>query len=128
MPAMLTKEEKNKVLRSIVWDYQVDGQKLMEVMTGSRDAEGPFNKERIFLRMLERLPWYDILNLVGIKFLQENLTYKRIAQLHQPHQRNRYERIRKILHREPLSFSGWNPCHRQKYRSTLLSNRWHRAQ
>ncbi len=124
---MLTHKEKCQILCSIVWDYQVDGEKLLEVLTGFRETEGPFNQEKLFLRMLERLPWHDILGLVGIEFVKHNLIPQRIAKLHLPQQRNRYERIRKILHGEPLSFSGWNPRHRQKYQSTLLSNRWHRT-
>ena len=125
---MLSHKEKCQILRSIVWDYQVDGEKLLKVLAGLRQTEGPFTQEKLFLRALERLPWHDILEIVGIDFVRHNLVPQRIAKLHLPQQRNRYERIRKILLGEPISFSGWNPRHRQKYRDALLSNRWHRSQ
>ena len=119
---MPTDSQELSLLKSVVWDYRVDEAELREVLLGLREKAGPFDQEKIFLRVLERLPWHDILQIIGIDRLTQFLTPERIAKLRFPEQRQRYERIRKILHREPISFSGWDPRHRETYKRSLLSN------
>jgi hypothetical protein len=123
---MITSKQKRRIIQSLVWDYDVQEDRLLEVLLGFREKEGPFNQERIFLRALERLPWHDILAIMGKERVTQLLSPERIAKLRFPGERRRYERIRKILRGEPVSFSGWNPIHRETYRRSLLSNRWYR--
>ncbi len=123
---LMSKAEKEKLLETIAWDYNVKGDRLLEVLVGLRKKEGPFNQDKILLRILERLPWHDVLGLVGKDLLMELLTEDLIARLRFPEQRRRYERIRKILQGTPLPFSGWDISHREAYKRSLLSNRWYR--
>ena len=118
--------EQLETIKSIVWDYQIDEEGLLNVLLGVQDKEGPFDQEKIFIRVLERLPWHKILQILGRERVKQLLTSNLIAKLRFPEQRDRYERIRKILYGEPISFSGWDPSHREKYKRSLLSNRWHR--
>jgi hypothetical protein len=123
---MITITEKRRIIKSLVWDYHIREDRLLEVLLGLREKEGPFDQLKIFLRMLERLPWHDILALMGKEKIIRLLTPEHIAKLRFPEQRKRYERIRKILQGEPVPLSGWDPCHRETYRRSLLSNRWYR--
>ena len=125
---MMTASEKENLLKSVTWDYRVRTDRLLQVLHGLREREGPFDQDKILLRVLERLPWHDVLELVGEDLLKRLLTSERIASLRFPEQRRRYDRVRKILQGEPLSFSGWDPRHREAYRRSLLSNRWYRTQ
>jgi hypothetical protein len=125
---MMTKAEKQNILKSIAWDYDVQGDSLLDVFIGLREKAGPFDQDKLLLRVLERLPWHDVLELTGKDLLKQLLTPERIAGLCFPEQRRRYDRIRKILQGEPVSFSGWDPRHREAYRRSLLSNRWYRTQ
>lgn len=124
----MTVIEKENALRSIAWDYQVRGDRLLQVLHGLQEREGPFDQEKLLLRVLERLPWHDVLDLIGKDRLKELLTPERIARLRFPEQRRRYDRIRRILQGENVSLSGWDPRHREAYRRSLLSNRWYRTQ
>lgn len=124
---MMTTAEKQDTLKSIVWDYHVQGDRLLDVLLGLREKEGPFEQDKLLLRVLERLPWHDVLELTGKDLLKQLLTSERIARLRLPEQRKRYDRIRKILQGESVSFSGWDPRHREAYRRSLLSNRWYRT-
>ncbi|MEA2038497.1 MAG: nucleotidyl transferase AbiEii/AbiGii toxin family protein [Thermodesulfobacteriota bacterium] len=90
------------------------------MLLGLRAKEGPFDQGKIFLRALERLPWHDILEVMGKKRIMQLLTPEQISKLRFPEQRRRYERIRKILQGEPVSLSGWDPQHRETYRRTLF--------
>ena len=123
---MITPDEKRRIIRSLGWDYDVQEDRLLEVLLGLREKEGPFDQERIFLRVIERLPWHDIVQIMGTERIIQLLTPERIAKLRFAGQRRRYERIRKILRGEPVSLSGWNPIYRETYQRSLLSNRWYR--
>ncbi len=123
---MLTRTEKSNILKSIVWDYHVQEDKLLDVLLGIREKEGTFDQTKIFIRALERLPWHDILEIIGKERIKSLLTPDLISNLRIPEQQQRYDRIRKILHGEPISFSRWNPIHRETYKNSLLSNRWYR--
>lgn len=123
---MMSEAQKYNIIKSLVWDYHVREDRLLEVLLGLQEKEGPFDQTKIFLRVLERLPWHDILAIMGKERIKELLTPDRIKKLRFPEQRKRYERIRKILQGEPVSLSGWNPIHRETYKQSLLSNRWYR--
>ncbi len=127
MAGYSTDTQKYNILKSLAWDYHVHGDRLFEVLIGLRRKEGPFDQEKIFIRVIERLPWHDVLKIMGREKVKQLLTPECIAKLRFPEQRQRYERIRKILHGEPLSLSGWDPRHRETYKRSILSNRWHRS-
>lgn len=114
-------------LRGIIWDYDVDPDELFEVITGKREKAGPFDAERIFVRMLERLSWYELIELLGLEFIKNHLSKDVIRKIRFKALRGRYETIRKVLSGDPLSFSGWDHEYREKIKYTLLSNRWYRA-
>ena len=114
-------------LRGIIWDYDVDPDELFEVITGKREKSGPFDAERIFVRMLERLSWYELIELLGLEFIKNHLSEDIIRKIRFKALRGRYETIRKVLSGDPLSFSGWDPEYREKIKYTLLSNRWYRT-
>jgi hypothetical protein len=115
-------------LKSIIWDYDVAPGELYEVITGQRAKAGPFTFERLFVRMLERLSWYELIDLLGMEYLKQRLSQQIIDKVRFKTLRGRYENVRKVLSGEPLSFSGWNPEYREEIKHTLLSNRWYRAQ
>jgi len=62
------------VLKSIIWDYDVSPGELYEVITGQRPKAGPFTFDRLFVRMLERLSWYELIDLLGMEYIKEHLT------------------------------------------------------
>ncbi len=125
------RRNKKKVLRllqKIVWDYQIDPQELYAVLESRRQRIFHFDEEKILLRMLERLAWYDILEIVGLEKIEQRLTRELIGKLRNADLRDKYERVRKILQGEPLPVSGWDPEYREKIKATLLSNRWYRTE
>ena len=128
---MIPAEEKDRIrgiMRHAVWDYAVDPYELYEVAIGKRGKVGHFDAERVLLRMLERLPWYDVLDLLGVDGLRTLLVPRVIARTRHEDVRERYEYVRRILQGETLPLSGWDPASREKVRHTLLSHRWYRAE
>ena len=117
-----------EIMSHIIWDYDIDPLDLYEVVTGHRDKVGHFDSKRVLIRMIERLSWYDLVNLLGIDFLKDNITPEIINGIRHKDFREKYEFVRKVLQGEAVSFSGWNPEYREKIKHTLLSNRWYSAQ
>ncbi|HEY9593536.1 MAG TPA: hypothetical protein VHE79_03605 [Spirochaetia bacterium] len=113
-------------MKHIVWDYDVDPYELYEVVSGKRDAVGHFDAKRVLARMLERLSWYDLLDLLGVETLRARLTPELIAGLRHQDVRERYEHVRNLLQNKAVSVSGWDPRYREKVRNSLLSHRWYR--
>jgi len=127
MQNVAEKKKIENILAKIIWDYDVKPYDLYLVLAGKREAAGPFTTEKIFIRMLERLSWYDLLDIVGLDFLKRNLTGELIKNIRFHDLREKYEFVRKILQGEAVSFSGWSVEYREKIESTLLSNRWYRT-
>ena len=115
-------------LKTIIWDYDVSPGELYEVITGQRPKAGPFTFDRLFVRMLERLSWYELIDLLGMEYIKEHLTPDIIGKIRFKTLRGRYETVRKLLSGHPVSFSGWHPQYREEIKHTLLSNRWYRTQ
>jgi hypothetical protein len=124
----MNKEAVQSALKGIIWDYHVDPDDLFEVLAGKREMAGPFNAERLFVRMLERLPWYELIETLGIKYIKDRLSESIIKKIRFKTLRGRYETVRKVLSGDTLSFSGWDSEYREKIKHTLLSNRRYRAQ
>lgn len=126
---LMTRDRKliERVLKPILWDYDVEAYAFFLTAAGEREAAGCFDQERARIRMLERLSWYDLVRLFGIEGLGSMLTHELIAKLRHGEMREKYEFARKILQGEAVSFTGWSPEYREKTKHTLLSNRWYRA-
>ena len=122
------RERISRIMKHILWDYDIDPYELYEVVIGKRERVGHFDEKRVLQRMLERLSWYDLLDLLGVDILRERLVSETIARIRRSDVRERYEHIRRILHKEAVPLSGWDPEYREKVRHTLLSHRWYRAE
>jgi hypothetical protein len=124
----MNKSEIQKLLKPIIWDYNLDPYDLFELVVGTKKQAGNFTPETALVRMLERLSWYDLVNLFGIEALTHLITPEIISRLRLRELQEKYEFVRKVLQGETVSFSGWSPEYREKIRHTLLSDRWYRTQ
>ena len=115
-------------LKPLFWDYVVDPAEAYDVLMGRRRQAGPFDWERLLIRLLERLPWYDLLEVLGPEGVKSALTPEIIQKLRFPYLKERYEFIRRTLHAEPVSFTGWNPENRARVGAAFLSHRRYGAQ
>ncbi len=125
----MTREDKLKTIAGIYWDYHIDPEEYLGILEGTHPDHGPWlNRDKIVIRMLERLYWYTLVDFFGMDGLKEVITPVVIVRLRFPFMRRKYEYIRKVLHGEPVSDSGWGNKGDERYSYPLLSNRWYRAQ
>ena len=124
----LNKTAIKSALMEIIWDYDCDPDELFEVISGKRTKAGPFDLKRLFVRMLERLSWYELIELLGMDYIREHLTEEVVGKIRFKTLRGRYETVRNVLSGNFVSFPGWNSEYSKKIKHTLLSNRWYRTQ
>jgi hypothetical protein len=125
---MLQEDEIRSKMKTIIWDYDIDPYELYEIAIGKRDRVAHFDFERVMIRMLERMQWYDLLDIFGVDFFKEKLTKSLIEKIKIKEIRHKYEFAREFLQGETISVSGWSPEYRKEIRNTLLSDRWYRLE
>ena len=120
-------EKKRNALLNIFWDYNTDLLPLEKIIKRDLKSIDDYEFKLILNRMLERLNWYELLDILGIDLIKQLLTPEIIGKLRNEGLKERYETIRPILFKEPLPVSGWDPEYRKRVKTTLLSNRWYRT-
>jgi hypothetical protein len=126
-PALKKNDKIRRLLKPYLWDYTTDPIAFFSfVKTGKRSGPMPLDLNRSIIRLLERMPWYDLIGLFGLLGLKKMITRERIALLRDPLLKEQYEFARQLLHKEPVSVSGWRPEYRKKIKATLLSDRRYR--
>jgi hypothetical protein len=118
-------EEKYNTLKKIFWDYNIELLPLNKIVNMQFDEIDKYEFELIINRMLERLSWIDLLDILGVDKLKEILGSGSLNKLRRRDLKERYERIRRILYKESLPLSGWDPEYIKGIKTTLLSNRWY---
>lgn len=122
---MHIKKETNQILKRIKWDYSISDDDITAVIRGEQEYAGHWNYNKLLIRMLETLSWYELLEIVGQEQLKEKLVPEILLKLRNSDMQAKYERIGKILRKEPVSFTRWNPEYCQKLRDSFFSNRWY---
>ena len=115
------------IIEKILWDYHIPAENVYLVICGKKATCAHWDFDAIFIRLLERLNWYDLLHVFGLNKIKEELTAERIAKLYNPELKNHYERLQRILHGKPVPFTKWGPEFSEKIKDSLFSNRWYSA-
>jgi hypothetical protein len=78
---MLTREEKIKLMKPLMWDYKYSYEECLEVLEGKRKTVGHYTEETLFRKLLESYPWFTIINLLPLERIMELLTEQTIQKL-----------------------------------------------
>ncbi|MBM4158769.1 MAG: hypothetical protein FJ216_08335 [Ignavibacteria bacterium] len=119
---MLSRKDIKKV-KKVFWDYKVNLNPLFEYLKDTKNYN--HKVERILIRMFERLFWYDLISILGIENIRKIITKDFISKIRFTDLQEKYEFARKLLQKETLPASGWNSENREKFKTTVLSNRWY---
>ena len=93
----MLKEQRQKLLKSLMWDYSIPVEDLEEVFSGKKEKAGHYNKKLLFVKMLETYPWFTIIQFFTIEEIKLLLTDDVIKKLRMPSLRNKYGFIKKRL-------------------------------
>jgi hypothetical protein len=89
--------ERQKLLRQIIWDYSISSEEIEAVLTGEKKSAGHFNREMIFLKLIESYSWFTVLQLLTPTEIKHLLTNKVISKLRSPALKKKYEFVQKRL-------------------------------
>lgn len=124
----MTPKKISKILKPILWDTKIEPSVFYSIALGEVKESKWINQQYAMIRILERLNWYELIELFGLELIKKFLTKDLINKLRFPEMREKYEFIRKVLQGEAVSFSGWDTEAGNRFKDALLSNRWYRLE
>ena len=112
-------------MRSLNWDCLDTHEDMLAVIEGRLESSGAFNREKLFVRSMERLSWYYFLGLWGLETIRELYTPQLAGRIWPKSLRKRYDFALAVLRREPLPPARWGDEHYKQMWRPIFSNRWY---
>lgn len=53
-------KRRSRIIQHAYWDRAIDPDEVVEILAGNRPPVGWLTPERILIRLLESVPWYDV--------------------------------------------------------------------
>ena len=94
---MYPREEKLKLMKGLMWDYNIPPEHCLEVLEGTRKNAGHYTEATLFRKLIETYPWFTLLKLLSSKRILELLTDQTIHSVRFKSLIPKYEFIRSIL-------------------------------
>jgi len=64
-----------------MWDYNIPKEDIEKLLSGKIERAGHYDREGLFLKMLQSLSWFTLVRTLGIEFIKENLSEKIITKI-----------------------------------------------
>jgi hypothetical protein len=93
-------------LKAMLWDIPEPQRIELAERILINPVESFKNDNQLFIKALNSLTWYELLQLVGKQCLYDLLTDLTIASVFPPKRRDHYRNARRLLSKYALSFSG----------------------
>jgi hypothetical protein len=119
----LSRDEKLNLMQNLNWDYDVSHADMLAVIEGSLEKAGPFTRDRLFVRSLERIPWHYVVMLWGVEAIKALYTEDVARRIWPRDRRKHFDFALAILRREPVSTPGWGDEYYSSMRNRFFSNR-----
>jgi hypothetical protein len=121
----LSYDDKIELMKTINWDYLDTPEDMLLVIEGSLESSGAFERNKLFLRSMERLPWHYFFALWGKDNILA-LYNEDIANRLWPKERKKhYDYAIAVLRGEALPAARWGDEYYKQMWRPFLSNRWY---
>lgn len=94
---MFPREEKLKLMKGLMWDYNIPPGDCLEVLEGTRKLAGHYTDATLFRKLIETYPWFTLLTLLPTNRILELLTDQTIYSVRFKSLIPKYEFIRTRL-------------------------------
>lgn len=91
-------ENKRQIYRQLMWDYKISPEEVDKLVKGEAKFAGHYDKEKLFIKMLNNFPYFIILQIFDIITVKKLLTDKIIIKLRFKEAQNKYKYFKKRLH------------------------------
>lgn len=88
----------DEVYRQIMWDYPITKRDIESLLSGDIEQAAHYSRNSLFLKMLQSLPWFSLLETLGQETIQELLTDELIAKIKSESMRKKYSYVKQRLH------------------------------
>jgi len=97
----MRKERTNQryIIQSAFWDYKFPTDELMSVLLGRQEKIGHFDREKLFLRMLNYLNWYDFIQIVNPQDMTEVINENFLEKVSNPDLKKGLSYVVRLLRR-----------------------------
>lgn len=85
------------IFKQLGWDYNISPDEIEAVLRGNKANAGHFNKETLFIRMLETYPWFTIVQVFTADEIKRLLTRRVVTRLRSVSLQRKYEFVRQRL-------------------------------
>ena len=127
MMLQLTNDEKLNLMKSLNWDYLDSHEDMLAVIEGRLESSGALNRDKLFVRSLERLPWHYMTALWGVETIKEMYTPEIAGRIWPKERRKHFDYALAVLRREPLPPARWGDEYFKQMWRPFLSDRWYSA-
>ncbi|MCX6254829.1 MAG: hypothetical protein NTV31_10180 [Bacteroidia bacterium] len=93
----MNKKERHTIFQQIMWDYNISAVDVEAVLQGKRDTAGHYDKQAIFVKLLESFSWFTIVQLFSPVELRQLLSDDVVKKLRFKTLRTKYEFVQKRL-------------------------------
>ncbi|MBU4269175.1 MAG: hypothetical protein KJ808_10065 [Acidobacteria bacterium] len=93
----MDKAEKYKILKQLLWDYEIPLEEVEAVLKGEKKLAGHYTRKMLFLKLIESYSWFTIIQLFTPHEIKVLLTNQTISKLRSPSLRKKYEFVQKRL-------------------------------
>jgi len=90
-------EERHNIFRHIMWDYNLTPELVDAVLHDKTDKAGHYNKQTVFIKLLESYSWFTVVQLFTPEQLKDLLSDDVIKKLRFKSLRTKYEFVQKRL-------------------------------
>lgn len=90
-------QQRRKALQSIMWDYKISSVDLEKLLDGKIPRAGHYTRESLFIKMIEGLPWFTIIQILPVSDVKEMLTNEVIEALWPKSLQTTYKYVSKRL-------------------------------
>ena len=119
----LSYEEKIELMGSLNWDYLDKHEDMLAVIEGRLESSGAFDRDKLFVRSLERLPWHYVIALWGVEKIKELYTPEIAKRIWPKERRPHFDYALAVLRREPLPPARWGDGYFKSQRYRFFSDR-----
>ena len=119
----LSYDEKIELMRLLNWDTLDTCEDMLAVIEEHIVHSETFNRDRLFVRSLERLPWHYVTALWGIDTIKELYTPENARRIWPKERRRHFDFAIAVLRREPLPITRWGAEYYKSKRHRFFSDR-----
>lgn len=108
-----------------MWDYNISPEEVDKLVKGETDFAGHYDINRLFIKMLNNLSWYEIIEIFHIDKIKLLLTDEIISKIRFESIQNNYARLKRLLRNETVPSAKWGSSGNEQAGYPILSNRWY---